>query len=66
MSFLGRDEHNFSEEKVLMRSLSTPSSIHHHDDQNHGLNHGNHAMLVCVNGYFTVYAIYQLKNECLS
>jgi hypothetical protein len=36
MSFLGRDEHNFSQEKVLMKSLNIPSSIHHHDDQNHG------------------------------
>jgi hypothetical protein len=28
MSFLGRDESNFSQEKVLMKSLSTPSLIH--------------------------------------
>jgi hypothetical protein len=36
MRFLEREESNFSQEKVLMKSLSTPSSIHHHDDQNHG------------------------------
>jgi hypothetical protein len=36
MNLLGRDEHNFSQEKVLMKSLNTPTSIHHHDDQNHG------------------------------
>jgi hypothetical protein len=36
MSFLGRDEHKFSQEKVLMKSLNKTTSIHHHDDQNHG------------------------------
>jgi hypothetical protein len=36
MSFLEEMKITFSQEKVLMKSLSTPSSIHHHDDQNHG------------------------------
>jgi hypothetical protein len=31
-----RDEGKFSQEKVLMKSMSTPTSIHHHDDQNFG------------------------------
>jgi hypothetical protein len=36
MLFLEREEGKFSQEKVIMKSLSTPSSIHHHDEQNHG------------------------------
>ena len=31
-----KQDRSFSQEKVLMKSLSTPTSIHHHDDQNHG------------------------------
>jgi hypothetical protein len=31
-----------------------------------GVNHGNHVVLMCVNGYFIVSSIYQLKNGCLA
>jgi len=36
MIFLVREKSNFSQEKVLMKSLNTSSLTHHHDDQNPG------------------------------